>query len=151
MTTVAKAFVDTNIILRAHHREMDNHQAALALLDRMWDNNVELWISRQIIREYLVQVSNNRNKVMLNSKAMIAQMDMLQSTFHVADETLAVTAKLRELIDRFPTGGKQVHDANIVATMIIYNINTLLTSNLSDLERFDTLVTLVSPDDVTSE
>ena len=35
-----------------------------------------------------------------------------------------------------PTGGKQVHDANIVATMIAYDVRTLLTYNLDDYKRF---------------
>ncbi len=144
MTTVVKAFIDTNVALRARHDVMDNHEAAPALLDSMWANNVELWISRQVIREYLVQVSNNRNKVVLASTAMIVQMDMLQSTFHVADETPAVTTKLRELLSNYPTGSKQVHDANIVATMLVNGIDTLLT-NISDFERFDELITLISP------
>lgn len=33
-------------------------------------------------------------------------------------------------------GGKQVHDANIVATMLAYGVPALLTHNGRDFERF---------------
>ena len=37
-------------------------------------------------------------------------------------------------------GGKQVHDANIIATMKVYGIPALLTRNTEDFERFREVV-----------
>jgi len=37
-------------------------------------------------------------------------------------------------------GGKQVHDANIVATMQAYGIPALLTHNIKDFEQFGEVV-----------
>ncbi|MBL8131909.1 MAG: hypothetical protein JNL42_08630 [Anaerolineae bacterium] len=45
----------------------------------------------------------------------------------------------------YPTSGKQVHDANLVATMLVYGIDTLLTINMDDLKRYMDRITLVSP------
>ena len=42
----------------------------------------------------------------------------------------------------YPIGGKQVHDANIVATMLVYGIPCLLTHNARDFERFGDMVTV---------
>ncbi|MEH2170887.1 MAG: hypothetical protein V7K41_30400 [Nostoc sp.] len=41
------------------------------------------------------------------------------------------------------SGGKQVHDANIVATMLVYGIPQLLTHNTSDFARFSGLITVL--------
>ena len=41
--------------------------------------------------------------------------------------------------------GKQVHDANLVATMLAHGIRRLLTFNLADFQRFAGLVELVAP------
>jgi len=41
-------------------------------------------------------------------------------------------------------GGKQVHDANIVATMQAYGISHLLTHNIADFKRFESFITIVS-------
>ena len=144
MTTVVKAFADTNIVLRLFHK-LNDHEAVRTLVKSMWDNNTELWISRQVIREYLVQVSNGKNDILLINDQMAVQIGVLQSLFQVADETPEVTAKLAELIAAHPTGGKQVHDANIVATMLAYGIDTMLTLNIADMKRFDPLIKLVSP------
>lgn len=48
-----------------------------------------------------------------------------------------VTAQLLTLLTELPGGGKQVHDANIVATMLAFDIPTLLTQNVGDFRRFD--------------
>ncbi len=47
------------------------------------------------------------------------------------------------LLQTIPTAGKQVHDANIVATMQAYTIQHLLTHNVSDFNRFAGLITIV--------
>jgi len=60
----------------------------------------------------------------------------LQSHFEIADDTDAVTAQLILLMTDIPIGDKQVHDANIVATMLAYGIPTLLTHNAKVFERF---------------
>ena len=42
-------------------------------------------------------------------------------------------------------GGKQIHDANIVATMLRYGVLALLTCNPEDFLRFKTLITIEVP------
>jgi len=51
-----------------------------------------------------------------------------------------VTGKLLELIERFSVTGKQVHDANIIATMLVHDLPTLLTHNTKDFKRYHTLI-----------
>ena len=49
----------------------------------------------------------------------------LESHFLVADDTAAVTDQLVKLMAAFQIGGKQVHDANIVASMPIEPVTTI--------------------------
>ena len=53
-----------------------------------------------------------------------------------AEDRPEVTAHLLDLLQRFSVGGKQVHDACIVATMQAYGIKRLLTRNPGDFARF---------------
>ncbi len=46
------------------------------------------------------------------------------------------TATLLDLKAEVSGGGKQVHDAEIVATMLAFGIPTLLARNARDFERF---------------
>jgi predicted nucleic acid-binding protein len=56
----AKAFVDTNILLRAYHNTFPEHNRVRKLFDRIIDEDYEMWISRQVVREYLVQMTHPR-------------------------------------------------------------------------------------------
>ncbi|MBO1348300.1 MAG: hypothetical protein EBE86_013325 [Hormoscilla sp. GUM202] len=43
-------------------------------------------------------------------------------------------------MEQITIGGAQVHDANIVATMLVYGIGELLTNNVDDFNRFSELI-----------
>ena len=58
-------------------------------------------------------------------------------------ENDAVVAALLTLVERIPMAGKQVHDANIVATMQTHGITRLLTHNTADFARFAGLIIVV--------
>jgi len=67
---------------------------------------------------------------------VIERIRYFEDRFQVADDTPAVTEQLLQLLANHELGGRQVHDANIVATMKAYGITTLLTHNVKDFERF---------------
>jgi predicted nucleic acid-binding protein len=145
MTMGAKAFVDTNILLRALLTQMGQHVQADALLKRMISEDAELWISGQVIREFIVQATHpNTLEESLTMGEVIHEINTIRPLFQIADETAAVRAKLLELLQVYPTAGKQVHDANIVATMLVYDITTLLTLNVDDLRRFEDRIKIVT-------
>jgi predicted nucleic acid-binding protein len=54
----------------------------------------------------------------------------------VADHLLA-------LLDDIECGGKQVHDANVVATTLVHGIEAVVTINLDDFTRFARQVRLI--------
>lgn len=144
MTTGDKVFLDTNVLLRANHAGLGLHHEANDLLLQWKQDNVELWISRQIIREYLVQITRpGLLAEPLTAAQVEAQVKGLRKAFQIADETDAVTDKLVGLLQTFPSGGKQIHDVNVIATMLVYNIGTLATTNFEDMKRFAGRVKIV--------
>lgn len=145
MMMVAKAFIDTNIILRSIHQAMPHHTDTRQLVEQHRNNGYELWISRQVIREYLVQVTRTGVlAVPLTMQQAGQRVDDIAQLYHIADDTHDVTQMLKLLMQQFPTVGKQVHDANIVATMLVYGIDTLLTLNIADIQRFSSKINLVT-------
>ncbi len=143
-TRGAKVFVDTNVILRYRIKVAPLHDKAAQLIADQKALNSELWISRQIIREYVMQITRDQNYMKaLTMDEVEKEVQTLTSSFSIADETADVTNQLIALLKQFPTGGKQVHDANIVATMLVNNIGTLLTNNISDMKRFESLITII--------
>jgi predicted nucleic acid-binding protein len=75
-------------------------------------------------------------------EVVIERVRYLEKHFQVANDTAAVTSQLIKLMERFQIGGKQVHDANIVAAMQAYDIPALLTHNTQDFKRFGEIITI---------
>ena len=144
MTTGDRAFIDTNVLLRANHPGLGLHREANTLLEQYRHDGYELWISRQVIREYLVQLTRPGLLVQpLSGIEIETQIKGLRTLFRIADETEAVTEKLIDLLRSIPSGGKQIHDVNIVATMLVNDIGTLLTQNVADMQRFAAQIRIV--------
>jgi predicted nucleic acid-binding protein len=138
VTTDAKrVFVDTNILASALLPESPRYFHARGILRRLAEADAEVWISRQVIREYLATMTRYEQKWSnVTRAALIDAVRTLERHYFVAEELPIVAEQLYFLLGQVPTGGKQVHDANIVATMIAYDVRTLLTYNLDDFKRF---------------
>jgi hypothetical protein len=78
----------------------------------------------------------------LTAEQVLKQIRKLKRAYVIADETESVTNQLARLLLDHPTGGKQIHDANIVATMRVNDIPLLLTMNYEDFARFESKITL---------
>lgn len=140
-TAVDQVFVDTNVLICAHLTLSPLHTEAVTKLRDMELAGMELWISRQILREYLSAMT--RAGVLtapVPTPSLIADVRSFAASFHVAEDGPAVTDNLLNLMASIPVGGKQVHDANIVATMQAYGIPRLLTHNTADFTRFASII-----------
>jgi predicted nucleic acid-binding protein len=80
----------------------------------------------------------------LSKAIVLGQIEQFLEHFHIADDTVAVTSQLMRLSSDFPIGGKQIHDANITATLLAYDIPCLLTHNVKDFRRFENLIAIES-------
>lgn len=133
-------FVDTNVLVYANVTESPLHEQALGAIQAARKDGQTLWISRQVLREYLVTLTRPQVFAALPRKIVLDQVEQFIKQFDVAEDTAAVTEHLIELLADFKLGGKQVHDANIVATMKAYGITALLTHNVKDFERFGEII-----------
>ena len=70
-------------------------------------------------------------------------MSALLSTYEILEDGPVVTDQLLDLCRSTPAGGKQIHDANIAATMLAYGERRLLTLNAADFRRYTDRIELV--------
>ncbi len=137
-------FVDTNVLVAANVTTHPQHAVALQRLTDLSAGGAEFWISRQILREYLATMTRPQKFALPQPvSVLLTQVAYFQSRMQVADETAAVTANLLALLQSIPLGGKQVHDANVVATMQAFGIPRLLTDNIADFNRFGSLIVVL--------
>jgi predicted nucleic acid-binding protein len=144
MPTGKKIFIDTNVLVYANWDTSPFHVESMAALSGLAGHYDSIWINRQVIREYLKVMS----LVMLkNGHVDYAQLQSdisrFTANFNVAETNHATTARLLTLIEETATSGKQVYDANIVTTMLAYDVDFILTHNVADFKRFSHLITVV--------
>ena len=138
-------FIDTNVLVYASVVEAPLHSIALAEIQHREQAGVELWVSRQVLREYLAVLSRPQTYTApVSASVLISQIQAFEKRFRIAEDGPQVMARLLGLMEQVPIGGKQVHDANIVATMQAYGINYLLTHNTADFARFADIITIMS-------
>lgn len=132
-----KIFIDTNILIYLVDEDSPFHQKCLKKFTHVIANS-ELWISRQVIREYSV-ITTRPGMIQnpLSTDELINDINHFENLFNIADDTKNTTDNLLNLIKKYNISGKKVHDANIVASMIEYNIKALFTNNESDFKRYD--------------
>ncbi|WP_226578269.1 type II toxin-antitoxin system VapC family toxin [Microseira wollei] len=137
-------FLDTNVLVYASIPESPLHLVALNAIQVREQAGIELWVSRQVLPEYLATLT--RPQVFTEPipiATVIAEVRFFLNRFRVAEDNPQVTERLLTLMEQIPIGGRQVHDGNIVATMLVYGISRLLTNNVDDFNRFAEFITVL--------
>ncbi|GMR24528.1 MAG: type II toxin-antitoxin system VapC family toxin [Acidobacteriota bacterium] len=142
--------IDTNVLLAATEPSRAEHVAATRVLNDWPQCGVRLCTSGQILREYLVVATRpaevnglalDRVHACENVAAMLARMRFLE-------ETHTVFARLQTLLAGIDCCGKQVHDANVVATALTHDVESIVTANVDHFLRFDSFVEVLALDEV---
>jgi predicted nucleic acid-binding protein len=60
----------------------------------------------------------------------------------VEDNSFVLDAVI-DILQKVQVAGKQVHDANIVATMQVHGLKHLLTHNIADFSRFSSFISVI--------
>lgn len=137
-------FVDTNVLIYANLALSPFYQVAVGALQTLDAAEAPIWISRQVLREYLAAMTRPgalTGKIATDELA--ADIHSFSEQFYVAEDGSDVTDELVHLFTTVPMAGKQVHDANIVATMLVHGVRRLLTHNVDDFKRFSHLIRVV--------
>ena len=137
-------FIDTNVLVKARILEAPDHEIARASLERAFNEPETLRISRQVLREYLTVVTRPQTwLVAIAREEALDDVERLVAAYQVLEDGPAVTDWLVSLCREVPVGGRQIHDANIVATMLAYGERRLLTFNEADFRRYGDHIELV--------
>ena len=137
-------FIDTNVFVNSRIPDAPDHDVARERLDHALQGDETLRISRQILREYLAVVTRPQTwPVAITREEALEDANRLISSFEVLEDGPAVTESLIALCREVAVGGSQIHDANIVATMLAHGERRLLTFNIVDFRRYGDRIELV--------
>ena len=137
-------FIDTNILVKSRILEAPDHDIARARLERAFRNQEPMRISRQVLREYLSVVTRPQSwPIPITRDDALDDVKRLMDAFEILEGGPVVTDLLIELCREVSVGGRQIHDANIVATMLAYGEGRLMTFNTADFRRYGDRIELV--------
>lgn len=112
-----KVFVDTNILVYLVNEDSPFNKSVEKKFKELVEKyGHKIFISRQVLREYNIEKWSR--------------------IFKVLNETEETTKVLLRLIETYKFKGKRIHDANIIATMIVNSIKRLFTLNTNDFKNF---------------
>lgn len=137
-------FVDTNVLIYSTRPSSSFHRRAIAALAKAARRERRLVLSRQVMREYLAVVTRpGGGSEPIAMAEALADVERFAAAFEVLEDGPEVGARLAELCRSVVLGGRQVHDANIVATMLAHGETRLLTANRGDFRRFEPRIEVV--------
>jgi predicted nucleic acid-binding protein len=143
-TPGSAVFLDTNILVYAAFPSLPLHAAAVARLAELRQLEVAFSINRQILREFLAATTRPGAVEPPPPLSVLTRtVRDFADGFTVAEDSSGVTAQLLNILETVGAQGKQVHDANIVATMGQRRISYLLTHNVSDFRRYESWITVL--------
>lgn len=133
--------VDTNVLVYSTVDSSPHHQEARQWLAALHSQGVALCITPQIAREYLVVLTRGDIfEQRFTPEEALNALETMLPTLTWLEETEETVAHLFALVRRYQVRGKQIHDANIVATMLAHGLIRLLTYNPDDFRRFGEIV-----------
>lgn len=141
-------FIDTNILVYATDDESPFNAKSLGIIKRLMKDGVDIAICSQIVREYLVVLTRGLLPDDPARSAALHNVRKFLQAFTLLDENSESVARLQTILKNCSIGGKQIHDANIVAVMQVHGVKRLLTYNLDDFKKFDQWIEILGLDEV---
>jgi predicted nucleic acid-binding protein len=130
--------VDTNVLLSATAPLRRLHRAALAVLEDWPNQGSILATTTQVFREYLAVATRpvEANGLGLSTADALANVAAFRGRMRLLPDSEPAWDRMRALLEAHGCQGKQIHDANMVATALTAGIRRLVTANVNDFLRF---------------
>jgi len=131
-TAVERVFVDTNVLISATDHGRRSHRDSRRMVDLLPGRGITCYTSAQVVREYLAVATRpvDANGLGLNSDQAGENVAAWLERATVLPENRTTVAELMNLSEKLPSTGKQFHDLQVVATMRVGKIETLITDNV---------------------
>jgi predicted nucleic acid-binding protein len=138
--------LDTNNLVRIVRRDDSERPLIMGAIQRLVEEGAEIcYVPQNIVELWNVLTrpvtANGCGMKVSDAKREIA---LLEREFTFLPDNEKVHTAWRRLVETHSVSGKQVHDARVVAAMIVHGITHLLTLNTADFTRYKQ-ITAVHP------
>ncbi len=132
---------DTNNLLRFAIRADAQHAVVLSAIRKLKANGDKIYILPQTCVEFWNVCTRpvSRNGFGLSVQQANHSLRLVEKIFPLLSDDENVHREWRKLVVRFGVSGVQVHDARIVAAMLVHQATHILTFNTSDFTRYSSI------------
>jgi predicted nucleic acid-binding protein len=140
---------DTNILLRLSRRGDSSHTLIQHAVRQLLEQNASLYYCRQNIAEFWSVLTRpvDRNGFGLTIGETDEEVRLIERHFTLLPDSEQIYPVWRRLVNDYGVHGKQVHDARLVASMLVNRLAHLLTLNGADFRRYSD-ITVLHPGDL---
>ena len=130
--------IDTNVLLRLAARTDPRHATVRSALRNLRGNGHELRTSPQNLAEFWNASTRpvSQNGFGLSPADVDSLLRIVERIVALLPESPAAYAQWRRLVVTYSVAGVQVHDARLVAQMIVHGVTHVLTFNTRDFARY---------------
>ncbi len=131
--------LDSGILLRLANTQDQLHEAVSRAVDALQQRGEALFMTTQNVAEFLNvctrPVTNNGLGIQLDA-AIDSLERVVEPTWAWLPEHSDVCQHFKKLGRKYGFGGKQVHDVRLVAMMLSWNVDEILTLNARHFQGF---------------
>lgn len=141
--------VDTNVLLRSVQATDPIYPQARRAVAALINQNHQLAVIAQNLIEFWAvgtrPLANNGLALSIIDTA--AHLRSFQDTFALLPDKPEIFIEWQRLVELHQVIGRQVHDARLVAAMLVHGVSHLLTFNNVDFKRYNE-ITVVNPQNI---
>ena len=143
MTGDNPLFLDTNLLIEATNAKRRQHEQVRALIE----THPRLVFSAQVLREYLVVATRptEANGLGLSLPDALENVHAFRENIRLLPEERPILPTLIKLVGEIPCAGKRIHDAHIVATLMVHKVGRIATLNAEDFRAFSKWIVVLTP------
>lgn len=143
---MASYLVDTNVLLRAAHKESPEHDTAVRAIVSLEARGEILCLATQVLVEFWVVATRpiEVNGLGWTTDLVKLEIERLLSQFPLLQEPPDTIIHWLQLVGAHDIKGKRAHDIKLIALMLANDITHLLTFNTDDFKVVSD-ITLVHP------
>jgi predicted nucleic acid-binding protein len=146
---IVSCLVDTDIPLRIARRSDPQHNHIYTTVAKLASEGSILHYTHQNIAELWNVMTRPvaRNGFGLTVAEAEREVRVIEAGMSLLPENEGVYREWRRIVVEFAVSGVQVHDARLVAAVLVHGVSQILTLNVADFSRYDG-ITVVQPDSI---
>ncbi|MBE9169801.1 PIN domain-containing protein [Pleurocapsales cyanobacterium LEGE 06147] len=146
---MTRYLVDTNLLLRSVQLGHSMHAEAVAAMKVLLQGDDDVYITSQNLIEFWNVCTRPLEKNGLGMTPVQAgdELTRMESIFSLLPDTVDIYSQWRTLVSDYSVMGINVHDARLVAVMLVYGLTHILTFNTADFRRYAE-ITVIHPNQV---